>query len=95
MPAYFIARVNISDREQYQKYLAAVPGIIGKYNGRARVRTENPITLEGPEENRRIIMIEFDSVEDAKRFYYSDEYKSAKKLREHAAAGEIIVVEGI
>jgi uncharacterized protein (DUF1330 family) len=95
MPAYFIARVKINDSAQYEKYLQAVPDIIIKYNGKVKVRTESSITLEGPEENRRIIMIEFDSVESTKRFYYSDEYQNAKKLRENAAIGEIIVVDGI
>lgn len=44
-------------------------------NGNVKVRTEKSITLEGPNENRRIIMIEFDSIESVKRSYYSDEYK--------------------
>lgn len=95
MTAYFIARVKISDRDQYQKYLDTVPGIIKKYNGKVKARTEEPVTLEGTEESRRIIIIEFDSIEAAERFYYSDEYKNARHLRENAADGEIIVVDGV
>lgn len=93
MPAFFIARVNIMDREQYQKYLQVVPGIIKKYHGTARVRTEESLTLEGPVENRRIIVLEFPSVEEAKRFYHSEEYGEAIRIRKNAAAGEVIVVE--
>ena len=95
MPAFFIARVNITDREQYKKYLQVVPGIIKKYHGTARVRTEEALTLEGPPENRRIIVIEFPSVEEAERFYHSAEYREAIQIRKNAAAGEVIVVETV
>lgn len=92
LSAYFIARVKITDRDQYQKYLDLVPGIIKKYNGTVLSRTEQPQTLEGPDESRRIVVIEFPSTGKAEEFYYSDEYQEAKKLREQAATGEIIIV---
>ncbi len=92
MSAYFIARVEITDREQYKKYLDAVPEIIKKYDGRVLARTEQALTLEGPAENRRIIVIEFPSAGRASEFYNSEEYRAARKLREHAGNGQIIVV---
>jgi len=95
MSAYFIARVNVMDRGKYKQYLNAVPDIIKKYCGVVLARTENAHTLEGPDENRRMIIIEFPSVEKAREFYNSDEYRSARKLREDAAVGEIVVIESI
>jgi len=95
MSAYFIARVKVTDREQYKKYLKAVPAVIEKYNGKAIARSEKCISLEGPEETRRNIIIEFPSVEKAREFYNSQEYTEVKKLRANAADGEIIVVEGV
>ena len=95
MSAYFIARVEISDREKYKEYLAAVPAIIRKYDGKVLSRTEECITLEGPAENRRIIIIEFPSTERAEEFYDSVDYREARKLREHAAMGEIIIAGGL
>jgi len=95
MSAYFIARVKISDKEKYKQYIDAVPNVIDKFNGKAIVRTEQCLTLEGTEENRRIIIIEFPSLEKAKKFYHSEEYQKIKKIREKAAIGEIIVVESL
>ncbi len=95
MSAYFIARVRISDRNQYAQYLAAVPSIITRYNGKVIARTEQPVSLEGPDESRRIIVIEFPSVDQAKQFYTSPEYSHARTLREHAAEGEIVVIDGV
>jgi len=94
MAAYFIARVDISDREKYGRYLKEAPAIIEKYGGRVIVRSENPVALEGPDEKRRIIVIEFPSLEKIREFYDSPEYRRARTLREGAADGEIIAVDG-
>jgi len=95
MPAYIIARVDITDREQYLHYLKATPSIIEKYGGRAIARSTEPITLEGPEETRRIVILQFPSIAKAKEFYHSPEYQEARKLREGAATGELIVIDGV
>jgi uncharacterized protein (DUF1330 family) len=95
MPAYFIAWVNVSDKEQYKQYTKVVPGIIAKYEEKILVRTEESMTLEGQEEPRRIVIIEFPKAEKAKEFYNSHEYQQAKELRKYATVGEIIVVEGV
>ncbi|MCX5855891.1 MAG: DUF1330 domain-containing protein, partial [Deltaproteobacteria bacterium] len=68
---------------------------IEKYGGKAIARSTDPITLEGPEETRRIVILQFPTVEKAREFYQSPEYQEARKLREGAATGELIVVEGI
>ena len=95
IPAYVIARIEVTDPKQFQKYLNAVPPIIEKYGGKALSRSPNPLTLEGEKESRRIVLLEFPSAEKAKEFYNSPEYQKVKKLREGAAVGEMIVVEGI
>jgi uncharacterized protein (DUF1330 family) len=94
IPAYIIARVNVTDHGQYRKYLDAVPKIIEKYGGKSLSRSPNPLTLEGLEETRRIVILQFPSIEKAKAFYNSPEYREARKLRKGAAVGEMMVVEG-
>ena len=95
MVAYIIVRINITDAEQYKKYLQVVPGIIESYGGKAIVRAGKTETLEGVQENRRMVILEFPSMEKAREFYYSREYQEAKKLRENAATGELVIVEGL
>jgi uncharacterized protein (DUF1330 family) len=94
MSVFIIARVDITDREQYRHYLKAAPAIIEHYGGKVIARSEEPLTLEGPEETRRIVILEFLSIAKAKEFYHSPEYRKARKLREGVAAGELIVIEG-
>jgi uncharacterized protein (DUF1330 family) len=95
MPAYIVARVDVRDPELLQNYLAATPSIIEKYHGRFIVRGGSTVTLEGPTESRRIVIIEFPELADAEAFYKSPEYSEVRKLRENIAVAEFIAVDGI
>lgn len=95
MKAYILVRVDVKDGEQYKKYLAVTPKLIEKFGGRALARAGRTETLEGPQETRRVVVLEFPSMARAKEFYHSPEYQEARKLREHAAVGELVVVEGV
>jgi len=95
MPAYMIARIKITDPEQYKKYIAVTPGILKKFGGTFMARGGATITLEGPEENARIVIVEFPALDNAARFYSSPEYREARKLRDGAAEMEVIAVAGV
>jgi len=95
MAGYIIARVTVTDPEKYQDYTAVTPGLIAKYGGRFIVRGGETATLEGPEETNRIVVVEFDSIEQAKAMYESAEYQAAIKLRAGAATAQFIAVAGV
>jgi len=95
MAAYIIARVDVNDPSLLKDYLAATPPIIEKYHGKFIARGGATVTLEGPEEKRRIVLIEFPSLREAEAFYRSQEYSEARKLREGIAAAEFIAVDGV
>jgi len=94
MPAYLIGRVSITDWDRYRHYLNAAPSVIEKFGGTVIARSGEPLTLEGPKETRRIVIIQFPTLENAEEFYHSPEYRKARNLRNGAATGEIIVVDG-
>ena len=95
MSAYILMRIQVSDPSKLKSYQEVAPSIIEKYNGKLKVRGGEVVSLEGPSEDRRIVMVEFPSIEDAKKFYYSEEYENAIKLRSDIADFEMIAVEGI
>ena len=94
MPAYIIARVQVTDWERYRQYTQATPAAIAKFGGRFIVRGGETITFEGPPETGRLVVIEFPSLDQAKALYRSEEYSRAKKLREGAATGQFLAVAG-
>ena len=95
MAAYMIARVDVEDISLLRDYLAATPPVIEKYHGKFIARGGTTVTLEGPEETRRIVVLEFPSLADVKAFYHSPEYTEVRKLREGVAVGEFIAVDGV
>jgi uncharacterized protein (DUF1330 family) len=94
MPAYIIARVEVTDWTKYREYTKATPEVIARFGGKFIVRGGNIVALEGEPETRRLVLIEFPSLEQAQAFYYSAEYGEVKKLRAGAAIGQFLAVEG-
>ena len=94
MPAYLIARVNITDPARYQEYVKRTPAAIAKYGGRFIVRGGAVTALEGPPEHDRVVVIEFPSVDRAREFWASPEYAEAKSKRLGAATGQFLLVDG-
>jgi uncharacterized protein (DUF1330 family) len=95
MPAYIVARVDVADPALLKDYMAATPPIIEKYHGKFIARGGRTVTFEGPNESRRIVVIEFPALADAEAFYRSPEYVEARRLREGIAVAEFIAVEGV
>jgi uncharacterized protein (DUF1330 family) len=95
MTAYLLARVEITDWDRYKEYVQETPGVVKKYGGKFIARGGKVETLEGTEEKRRLVLIEFPSFEKAKDFYYSQEYQETKKLREGAASGQFMAIDGV
>ena len=95
MAGYLIARVDITDPEKYRDYTAVTPGLIAKFGGRFIVRGGETVTLEGPEETGRVVVVAFESLERAKAMYQSEEYQAAIKLRAGAATAQFIAVAGV
>jgi len=94
IPAYLIARVEVTDWNQYRKYTDATPAIIERFGGKFIVRGGEVVTLEGPPETRRVVIIEFPTLERAKAFWHSKEYSEVRKLREGAAVGQFMTIDG-
>jgi uncharacterized protein (DUF1330 family) len=94
MPAYIIARVEVTDWSRYQEYTKITPGAIARYGGKFIVRGGKYMTLEGEAETRRLVVIEFPNMESAQAFYNSPEYLEARKIRAGAAVGQFLAVEG-
>jgi uncharacterized protein (DUF1330 family) len=90
---YVISRVDILDPEAYAKYIEAGTKAIRAHGGKPLVRGGKHEALEGRARARNVVL-EFDSYEAARGYYYSQEYQAAKALREGAAEMEMVLVEG-
>jgi len=90
---YWIARVEVTEPEQYKAYIAANALPFKNFGARFLVRSgrfENP---EGSSRPRNIV-IEFPSYEAALGCYKSREYQDALKLRRGASTIDLVIIEG-
>ncbi len=95
MAAYVIADIEITDPVIYEKYKKAVPETISLYGGKFIARGGKAERLEGNWDPRRVVILEFETLEQAKRWWASDEYKGPKALRQSASSANLIVIEGV
>jgi uncharacterized protein (DUF1330 family) len=94
--AYIIVDMQISDREQYQQYMAAAPAAVAAAGGEYLVRGGRFEALEGDWQPARIAMLRFPDYEKAKAFYDDELYRAARAKR--AGATEffnMVLVEGV
>jgi uncharacterized protein (DUF1330 family) len=95
MPAYVIVETDITDPVQYEQYKAASPDAVGAGGGRFVVRGGELAVLEGDWHPSRLVVLEFEDLDAAKRWYASDEYREVMKLRAGAARLNMVAVQGL
>ena len=95
MPAYFIVDNEVTDPAGFEEYRAKVPGTVAQFGGKFLVRGGQVQALEGDWKPRRIVVTEFPSLEQARRWYDSEEYRPLKALRLRTARGSVVLVEGV
>jgi len=95
MADYFIVRVNVTDPAAYEAYKQLARDAIARYGGRYLVRGGAATVLEGGGEPGRIVVLEFPSLAQARRFYDSPEYVAARQARAGAAVMHVTLVEGV
>ena len=95
MAAYVIVDIEIHDAALYDDYRKRVPATIEKYGGKFLVRGGQFEQLEGSWQPTRLVLLEFPSMEQAKRWYDSEEYRGLKALRFKTARTNILLVEGV
>jgi len=95
MAAYIITDIDVTDPEGYEEYKKRAAPSIAAYGGKFVVRGGKVETLEGEWSPKRLVVVEFESVEQAKRWYASQEYGEAKQVRHRTAITNMIMVEGV
>ena len=92
--AYWIARVTVTDPEQYQHYANAAPEAFKKYGAVILARGGKSQQVEGQGRARNVV-IEFPSLQSALDCYNSAEYQAARAKRQNAGVADIVLVEGV
>ncbi len=94
MAAFVIVDVAIHNYKEYEEYKKLTPATIAAFNGKFVVRGGLTVSLEGDWKPERIVVVQFPTVDQAKKWWNSDLYSAAKVIRQKAANTKMIIVEG-
>jgi uncharacterized protein (DUF1330 family) len=94
MPGYMIVEIEVLDPAGYEEYKNQAGATVGAYGGKYIVRGGATETLESDWKPKRLVVLEFESVQRAKDWWNSQEYRELKKMRQRTAHAKMIVVEG-
>jgi uncharacterized protein (DUF1330 family) len=91
---YLIAHIRVHDPVKIQEFKALAGPAIAKHNGTVLVSNPNPEIMEGDPSGVSVV-IEFSDIQTARQFYNSDDYTTARAVRELAAVTDLLLVEGV
>jgi uncharacterized protein (DUF1330 family) len=95
MPAYLFANIEVTDPVLYEEYRKGVPATIAQYGGRYVARGGAAEGLEGGYAPKRVVILEFPTLERAKAWWDSPEYRPLRAIRQRASRGDLILVDGL
>ena len=95
MTAYIILDIEVNDPVRYAAYKDLATPTVAQYGGKYIVRGGKAENLEGDWSPSRIVVLQFENVEQARKWLDSPEYRPALELRHQTAATRSIIVEGV
>ena len=93
-PAYMVVDARSSDPDRMAEYRRLAQLAVEKFGGRYLVRGAAYTTLEGSWQPERLVVLEFPSMEIARKFYDSPEYGAARSARQGVSNFDLLLAEG-
>lgn len=94
MPAYMIARIEVTDPEDYATYARQTVALAERFGGRFLVKGGPMTQLEGAGPERHVV-VEFPDRAAAEAWYASPEYQAILPVALRASRRDLVIVEGV
>ena len=96
MAAYYVGTIRVTDARAWEDYVSQVGATISQYGGSVIFRGSGAGVAQMSElgSDRRIVALQFDSLEAAKRWHDSSEYQRLVPLRDAGAVVELLLYQG-
>ena len=95
MSAYIIVEIEVVDPVGYEEYKKQAAATVHQHGGKYIVRGGKTEVLEGDWKPKRIVLLEFPTMERAKEWLNCEEYREPRKMRHRTAKTNMILVEGL
>lgn len=95
MSAYMFFNVSeLTDETKMEEYRRQVFSTVEQFGGRYLIIGGDRTVLEGESGLAFPVLIEFESAEQANRWYNSKEYRDILQLRLQSTKGNLVLIEG-
>jgi len=95
MPGYLIAMIEVIDPKGFEEYRQKVPATIAAHGGRYLARGGQVEVLEGSLPAKRLAIVEFPSMAEAKAWWSSPDYQPLRAIRERTTKSTLVITEGL
>lgn len=95
MTAYVVVDINVTDPVHYEDYKKLAAPTVELYGGKYIARGGKTETLEGNWLPNRLVILQFDTLKQAKSWHNSVEYGEAKSIRHETAISKMVVIDGV
>lgn len=90
-----IVDIDVHDPGGYEEYKKLAPAAVELYGGKYIARGGKTETLEGDWSPSRLVILQFENSEQAKKWLNSEEYREARFMRHKTANSQMVVIEGV
>ncbi len=95
MAAYVIVDIVVKDQKMYDEYKLLSPATVSAYGGKYLARGGKTEVLEGEWVPNRLVILEFNSLEQANSWFNSPEYAHPKEMRQLSTRTNMVVLDGV
>jgi uncharacterized protein (DUF1330 family) len=95
MSAYVIVEIDVTDPIGYEEYKKQAGATVAQHGGKYIVRGGKTEVLEGDWKPKRMVVLQFESMQCAKEWLNCEEYREPRKMRHRTAKTNMILVEGV
>lgn len=92
---YAVILLDVRDADLYVEYAEKATSLEGRYGGRPIVAGNATEVVDGTWPARRIVILEFPSLDQARRWYTDPEYEALIPLRHEATRSQILLIEQV
>ena len=91
---YIVGDIHVRDKVGLEKFIEMVKPILKEYDAKVLVRTPNAEAREG-KKTGIVVVLEFESIDKARKFYECEAYQAAKAVRDEACDTDLFLAEGV
>ena len=95
MAAYVIIDARVTDDAAFRTHLDQVPAIVKAHGGKYLVRGGAHEVIQGNWIPDRLVVLEFDSVQQAKKWQDAADYADLKEELNKFSATNVVIVDGV